>query len=124
MRYVCYGAGTMTAKFPRDMTKDDILAVLALKAARKSRRIRAAHRRRQDAGLWRGGSPPYGYRLQDGRLVADPAEQGVIGWMEAQRQQGASYALIAAGLNDRMVPTRLGGMWHASTVRNILERTP
>jgi DNA invertase Pin-like site-specific DNA recombinase len=38
------------------------------------------------------------------------------------RLQGYTLAKIAAELNSRNVPTAQGGLWHPSTVRNILRR--
>lgn len=39
------------------------------------------------------------------------------------RAQGRSLAAIAAELNQRRVPTARGGLWYATTVRNILLAT-
>ena len=36
------------------------------------------------------------------------------------RAQGRSLVAIAAELNQRRVPTARGGLWYATTVRNIL----
>lgn len=42
--------------------------------------------------------------------------------LEGMRRSGMSYAEIAAELNRRGEPTRKGGEWHSTTVRNILLR--
>jgi DNA invertase Pin-like site-specific DNA recombinase len=41
----------------------------------------------------------------------------------ALRQQGYSLAGIARELNSRHIPTARGGLWYATTVRNILRRS-
>lgn len=40
----------------------------------------------------------------------------------ALRQQGYSLVMIAKELNGRHIPTARGGLWYATTVRNILRR--
>lgn len=45
----------------------------------------------------------------------------VMAEMVAMREKGMSYHAIATDLNDRMIPTALGGeKWHGSTVRKAL----
>jgi DNA invertase Pin-like site-specific DNA recombinase len=66
---------------------------------------------------------PYGYRAQDGDLVAEPSEMAVIATMTNLRAEGVSYNEIAAMLNSQGVPTkRPGASWAAQTVHNILNR--
>jgi site-specific DNA recombinase len=69
----------------------------------------------RDQGRYRGGRPPYGYRLVDAgphpnaaharwgrrlqRLEPDPATAPQVRWMFAQRLNGRSVAGIAGALN-------------------------
>lgn len=39
------------------------------------------------------------------------------------RENGLSLRAIAADLNRKGIPTARGGLWHASTVRNVLQET-
>jgi DNA invertase Pin-like site-specific DNA recombinase len=54
---------------------------------------------------------------------ARPEESATLTWMQAERQEGRSYAAIAAALNAAGVPTSVSGRWQGNTVRRILRRT-
>jgi site-specific DNA recombinase len=49
----------------------------------------------RDQGLFTGGWPPFGYRVEDGRLVEDPREQAVIAEVRRLRASGMSLRRIA-----------------------------
>lgn len=66
------------------------------------------------------GPAPYGMRLADGVLVPNPAED-IKGVIAAYRETGSIQA-TARLLTTRVVPTRTGKPWAASTVRAMLER--
>ena len=75
------------------------------------------------------GAEGYGWRRADatdnhGRLVCVEvaAELAVVERIIVARRAGLPYAAIAAALNVDEVPTKRGGIWHASTVRNIALR--
>jgi hypothetical protein len=59
-----------------------------------------------------------GARYGRPRLITEKVRRDVV----TLREQGGSYASIAARLNERDVPTAGGGRrWYASTVRSIVE---
>lgn len=64
---------------------------------------------------------PFGYRANDGKLVADSTEQTVTARMQALRAEGVSYHEIANALNEDAVATKQGGIRRSQTVKNILE---
>jgi DNA invertase Pin-like site-specific DNA recombinase len=68
--------------------------------------------------------PAYGWDAQNGLLVRNPAEQGVIRSIRRERARGASYRAIAEDLADRGVPTKKGGAWAAATVWSLLLAQP
>jgi hypothetical protein len=68
------------------------------------------------------GQIPYGWRRREGKLVPFRREQKVIEQMQAARERGVSLHKIAKRLNERGVPTKAGGMWHARSVSQILDR--
>ena len=71
----------------------------------------------------RVGQVPFGWRDEDGRLVAVEAEQEVLARIHECRQTGLSLRAIAAILNDEKITTRQGGTkWYASTIKSILDR--
>jgi DNA invertase Pin-like site-specific DNA recombinase len=66
---------------------------------------------------------PYGFHLDGRNLVDAPAELAVVRRMRKWRAGGWSYWRIAAELNRRGTPTKLGARWHPSTVRYMLVKT-
>ena len=68
------------------------------------------------------GQLPFGYDYQNYRLVKNQAEQNVIRLMGRAWAEGLSLRQIAGQLNERLVPSKDGGIWQANTVRLILAR--
>jgi DNA invertase Pin-like site-specific DNA recombinase len=68
----------------------------------------------------RTGSVPYGYDCHDGALIDNPTEQAVIAMMRDWQADGVGLTEIVRRLNEQGTPTKQGGRWHRSTVRNIL----
>jgi DNA invertase Pin-like site-specific DNA recombinase len=69
------------------------------------------------------GSPPYGYRAEDGQLVANPAEQAVLVRIAELRSQGAGFREIARTLETEGHRPKRAKHWHPETVRRVVERT-
>jgi site-specific DNA recombinase len=65
---------------------------------------------------------PWGYRLENGRLVIDPATADVARWIFAHYADSEDGVLrIADALNERGVTPPGGkGMWTANAVHNVL----
>jgi site-specific DNA recombinase len=101
-----------------------MLAVLSeFERDQVSERTRVALEHKRACGLKTGGDIPYGYQLNEGRLVPDTAEQDVISQMRALRLKGNSFRQIAQGLETRGYRTKTGNArWHPQTVKQILER--
>ncbi|MCC6740931.1 MAG: recombinase family protein [Planctomycetia bacterium] len=70
------------------------------------------------------GRIPYGFALApDGEnLLPLPAEQESIALMRQLRMGGLTFAGIAAALEARGIPSKLGAKWTPATIRRILER--
>jgi site-specific DNA recombinase len=69
--------------------------------------------------------PTLGFDRDGKRLVPNDAEQALIARVHAMRAKGASLHDIADTFNAEQVPTKRNGrFWHASTVRNIVQRAP
>jgi site-specific DNA recombinase len=69
--------------------------------------------------------PPYGYqRIRDesekSRLVIDAAEAEIVRRIFRQLLDGYSPVKIARQLHEGQVPTKSGGLWNITTVRQIL----
>jgi DNA invertase Pin-like site-specific DNA recombinase len=63
---------------------------------------------------------PLGFTRQAGLLIEDPAEMETIARIRDMLREGTTLARIATILNETNTPTKRGGNWYASTVRQIL----
>ena len=89
----------------------------------------AASRRK---GMYTGGIPPFGYRLDRAahKLVIDPTEADVVRGMYAEYLQRRSVTAVMQELNRQGIPTKRhaaatgrtyeGGRWYKAYVRKIL----
>lgn len=65
---------------------------------------------------------PYGYCLDQGRIIRDYAEQTVIKQIVQLHQSNIGAHVIARLLNESGVTTRINGKWTYNQVRNVLAR--
>ncbi len=68
------------------------------------------------------GQIPFGYSYKNGKLEKNEKEQEVIGTIKQLKSNGLSLRGIARELNQKLIPTKNNGIWHANTVSKILER--
>ena len=68
-----------------------------------------------------GGHAPIGFRVVDGRLVPEPAEQAILRDVRALRRNGLSLQLITDMLNIERKTLR-GGRIHMNTLSRALRR--
>lgn len=89
-------------------------------AERTSERIKAAKAQRAERGEWHGGTPPFGYRSANTKLVIEPKEKRLV--LEAAERilAGDSMHSIVADWNKRKITTRFGKHWRQSNLRTIL----
>lgn len=80
--------------------------------------IALAHKRSQRQAY---NHTPFGYLRQGGLIVECPEEQKVIKTIRTWRDKGLTFQGIADRLNRDHVPTKKGGHWYPSTIRQILE---
>jgi DNA invertase Pin-like site-specific DNA recombinase len=86
--------------------------------------IQRGKRRAVRAGL-RMSPPPYGYqRMRDeagkSKLVIDAAEAEIVRRIFRQLLDGCSPVKISKQLHEEQLPTKSGGLWNITTVRQIL----
>lgn len=87
-------------------------------------RLEAGRRRKAQRGGYAGyGSPPYGFRSEDGELVPDPEEQKVISLIRQLSQQGKSSRAIAMTLDAKRMRPRRAERWDSKTICKIQNRT-
>lgn len=86
-------------------------------------RTAAALTMKKDRGEKTGGRIPYGFDLDsDGRtLTPNQGEQETLSLLRELRAEGLSYRKIGAELSRRGIPTKNGGEWQPTTIRNLCE---
>lgn len=107
-----------------------MLMLTLLGALAQMEREQIAERTRVALSYKRGrgerlGTTPLGFRTPraGAAMVPDPRELETVQYILRRRRHGhASYRTIAAELTARLVPTKRGREWHASTVRGIWSR--
>ena len=67
-----------------------------------------------------GFNPPFGYLLEDGKLVSVPEELDVVTRIFSDYMAGASMDSICYSLNSEGLLTRRGNPWNKYNLRNIL----
>ena len=85
-----------------------------------SERTRDAMRYKQAQGEYVGGHAPYGYRLVNGELVMDEAEQNVIRQAKKLRASGLSLLAVAKRLDERGIRARNGKPFVAVQVQRMV----
>lgn len=65
---------------------------------------------------------PLGFRREGDRLIEDDLEMKTARRVVKLYREGRSMNQIAVTMNEGKVPTKLGGRWHASTVKRVLDR--
>ncbi len=69
---------------------------------------------------YRFHNPPYGHRVEDGRLVINNKELKIARLIvELRDRRRLSFEAIAKDLNERGHPTRRGTVWHRVSVRRV-----
>jgi site-specific DNA recombinase len=87
-----------------------------------SERTTAALATKRAKGEKTGGSAPYGYRSEDGKLIPEKTEQRAIRRMTELRAKGYSYRRIAKALTEEGIFTRKGTRFRETQVIRILRK--
>jgi len=64
----------------------------------------------------------YGEKVIGTKRVIHKGEQKIIEKMLALLDEGRNYTQISKYLNNKNIPTKRGGSWHPSTVKEIIKR--
>jgi DNA invertase Pin-like site-specific DNA recombinase len=83
-------------------------------------RLKAGRRRKAEQGGFAYGSPPMGYRADDGKLVPVESEQAAVRRALELQATGESIRGITAALNAEGYHSKRGGAWHPTTVARLL----
>lgn len=87
-------------------------------------RMMAGKAAKREAGGYLGGTVPYGFRLEDGKVEPDPEEQSAIAVVTRFHMNGASLRMIGIALDKAGYHPRGGGDWHPNTIRRIIAAIP
>jgi DNA invertase Pin-like site-specific DNA recombinase len=85
-------------------------------------RTRAALAVKRGRGEKTGGDVPYGYRVEQGKLIRRDDEQATIALMTTLADRGRSQEKIAADLRNRGVVARCGRPFGKTQIARILRR--
>lgn len=97
---------------------------------RISERVKYALKSRAEKGLFKGSIPPYGYKLENGKLHIKADETpNIVKRIFREYLSGKGFDRIAMELYEEDIPTpaqvagksNAGDKWHGSSVRGILE---
>ena len=81
------------------------------------KRTAAVMQHMKASGMFTGGFPPYGFRLEGGALVEDEVEQGIVRTARAYRQAGLSLRAIADAIG---INARTGKPFAASQITRMM----
>ncbi len=83
--------------------------------------VKHVHRALRKAGRWLH-TPPYGYRREDGKLVANESEFPVLERIyRMYAEEGISPYQIAKTLNAMGIPNRGGNTWDGTVINRIVK---
>lgn len=73
-------------------------------------------------GGYAGGRAPFGYRVDNHKLVIEPGEAEIVRTIfRLKDEEGYTYKMVCDYLNERGIPTRNGGPYIISTIQTIYE---
>lgn len=107
------------------MESEFVLSILSSMAQDESRSISENNkwsvRQRFENGTYQFSCVPYGYMRDDeGFMIINPEEADIVRFIYQSVLNGLGSEKIAKILEERQIPTRKGGKWTNSTVRDIL----
>lgn len=86
-------------------------------------RTRAAMQHKKAKGERISREAAYGFRLDEGRVIADADEQRAVALVAELRGAGRSLRSIATALESAGLRPRVGRRWHPQTVARIAAAT-
>ncbi len=105
----------------RKMIRQVLGAVNEFERSMIALRLRSGRRRKAEKGGFAYGSPPFGFRAEDGELIPIPDEIDTVDMIRELHGEGRSLREIGIALETAGRPTKRGGTrWHPTTVRSVL----
>lgn len=75
------------------------------------------------AGQHTDGVAPYGWCIEDKRLVVNPSQQNVLRHVDTYRQAGMTWYKIARELNAQGIRTGTGAKWSDASIRKVMHNS-
>lgn len=131
-RYECNKQGvtlyTKDGQFDLSSPTDKLLkqmldAVAEFDNATRAERTRLGKLHKVKAGYWHGGPAPFGYCLQDKRLVVDNDEAKWVKRIFDEAYRGVPSAEIKQLLDSNGVKARRGGLWSIGSIDALIKNT-
>lgn len=98
-------------------------AIAEHESEHKAERIRRAQLQKSEAGLWIGGTRPFGWQISpSGIATIDEREGAVIRDACRRVLEGVSLGSIIRDLNEAGITTTVGKPWTYATLRQVLSR--
>jgi len=79
-----------------------------------------AIQKRFQNGTFKIGYPPYGYKNINGEMVIDKDEAEIVKFIFAECLSGKGCYTIARLLRERNIPSKRGGSWSPTVVKEVL----
>lgn len=107
-----------------DFLKTILDGVAQLDNAQRAERTRLGKLNRVKSGGWMGGPPPYGYKVQDKKLVINEKESVWVKKIYSWYSERKSVEWIKSELDRSGVQTRRKkSLWSLGSIRKILQNT-
>ena len=105
----------------RKMIRQVLGAVNEFERSMIALRLRSGRARKAEKGGFAYGSPPFGYRAENGELIPVPEEFDTVARIRALHAEGRSLREIGSALEAEGRTTKRGGTrWHPTTVQSVL----
>ncbi|MBS4171904.1 recombinase family protein [Bacillus sp. FJAT-49736] len=95
-----------------------VAAIAQWERENTAERVRMGMEKKVKLGIWKGGTPPYGYKIVEKELVIDSDEEKVVKLIY-KLSKTYGFLTIAKTLTNHGYKTRKGSEWHVDTVRDI-----
>lgn len=90
----------------------------------RTERLRIGKLKRVQQGGWMGGPPPFGYKIENSRLVVEEKEKEWVRFIFEKYRDGSSVDEIRTELLQNVVVTRRGNaVWSHGSIEKLLSNT-
>ncbi|MBU3600112.1 recombinase family protein [Polynucleobacter sp. 30F-ANTBAC] len=132
-RYECNKQGvtlyTKDGQFDLSSPSDKLLkqmldAVAEFENSVRAERTRLGKLSKATSGFWHGGPPPFGYKLEDKKLVIDKDESKWIKRIYEESLKGSTTLDVKKLLDSKGVsPRRRNGLWSLGSIQSLIKNT-